>query len=143
MLKYIYSNKLPFGIILNVIFLTITYYLYHIGIVNTAIENDILYVTPTIFIVFLLGMIGVLTKWKLTYWCSEATVNLGFVGTLLGIWTAFSVIDVEKITDASAIIPIIITLIYGLGAAIWTTLVGLYFYMWLTANMELFFNEEA
>jgi hypothetical protein len=143
MFKYFKTNRLPFAVILNVIFLSISYWLYNIGVIDTAIKNDIMYVTPTIFLVFLLGMIGVPTGWKLTYWCSETTINLGFVGTLLGIWTAFSAIDIQKVTDATAIIPIIVTLIYGLGAAIWTTLAGLYFYVWLTANMELFDKEGA
>lgn len=131
-----------YWIILNTIAISISYYLYVVGVVATAFKNDALYINEAILFVFTIGMIGSIMKWRFTSWCSDTLVGLGFFGTLYGVWGAFGNIKPENIVDVQSVVPILANLISGIGVAIWTTMIGLYFYTWLTANMAILYDEE-
>lgn len=135
-------KKYGYWIVLNVLALSVSYYLYVMGVVETAFKNDALYINEAILGVFILGMVGALCKWKFTEWCADTLVGLGFFGTLYGVWSAFGNIKPENISDVASVVPILAGLISGIGVAIWTTMIGLYFYTWLTANMSLLSNEK-
>ncbi len=135
-------NKLGTWVIVNTIALSISYYLFSMGIVTTAFSNDALYINEAIVASFVMGMFGAAFKWKYTNWFADTLVALGFVGTLYGIWTAFGSIKTQNINDVASVVPIITGLISGIGIAIWTTVLGLYFYTWLTINMEIFYEEK-
>ena len=135
-------NKVGTWVIFNTIALSICYYLYSVGVVATAFTNDALYINEAILTIFGLGMVGSIVRWKYTTWCADTLVGLGFMGTLFGVWTAFGNIRTENISDVQSVIPILVGLISGIGVAIWTTVLGLFFYTWLTINMEIFDEEK-
>lgn len=133
-----FNVKYYYGALVNSISISILVYLWYVGIIKTAISNDQLYIMPAIVIVSLVGFLSYLFGRKgIGEWCLDATVNLGFMGTLVGVWTAFSTLDVSQIGDINSIVAIVGSLISGIGTAIWTTLVGLYFYLWLGINYEV------
>jgi hypothetical protein len=135
-------KTLAHWIILNTVALSVSFYLYVVGVVSTAFENDALYINEAILVVFVIGMLGAIFKWRGTQWCADTLVGLGFFGTLFGVWSAFGSIKPENIVDVQSVVPILANLISGIGVAIWTTMIGLYFYTWLTANMVILDNEE-
>lgn len=137
-LKYYHS------IIVNTVASAILFYLWYIGIVQTAINNDALYIMPAILVISVVGFVSLfLNKLKYTEWCIDGTVNLGFMGTLIGVWTAFSTLETSQIGDISSLVTVVGSLISGIGTAIWTTLVGLFFYLWLGVNVAVFQDDES
>lgn len=123
--------------ILNILFAVVTWLLYRDGILATAWLNDTLFIIPSILALGAIGMIHIGHKVRTTRWCAETAVVLGFVGTAYGIWMAFGGIDPAQVGNTSAIAGILSTLLKGLGAALWTTLAGVYVSLILSANLEV------
>lgn len=119
--------------IVHTVFASVFFCIYRAGYASEAWNNDIAYIVPAIMGVFALG--NVLAWYRRSYaaWCSETILVLGFVGTLLGIWTAFSGIDPGMIGDVNSVASVIAILMHGLGAALWTTIAGAFFAVWLSA----------
>lgn len=136
------NEKYYYTALVNFVSVSILVYLGYVGILQTAIHNDQLFIMPSIVLVSLVGFVSFLLKRKgIAEWCLDATVNLGFMGTLVGVWTAFSALDASQIGDINSIVAIVGSLISGIGTAIWTTLVGLYFYLWLGINYEVLTDD--
>lgn len=142
MLHYL-NKKTAYWVVLNTLALSISYYLYVVGVVEEAFKNDALYINEAIVVVFIIGMIGALFKWRFTEWCADTLVGLGFFGTLYGVWSAFGSIRPESISSVQSVVPILANLISGIGIAIWTTMLGLYFYTWLMANLSVLDEESS
>lgn len=124
-------------VVVNTIFLVVTYCLYRQDVLATAWSNDMLYIIPAIVI---LSMFGFVYQWRdlaTTEWCAETCIALGLFGTAMGIWTAFSGIDPEMVGDVNAIGQVLGVLLSGLGAALWTTMTGVYASVWLSANIRI------
>lgn len=64
-------------------------------------------------------------------------VLLGLIGTVLGFIIALSGVDPEKASDVNSIAPMVSTLIQGMSTALYTTLIGSIFNVWLMANYQL------
>lgn len=64
-------------------------------------------------------------------------VLLGLIGTVLGFIIALSGVDPDKASDINAIAPMVSTLIQGMSTALYTTLIGSIFNVWLMANYQL------
>lgn len=64
-------------------------------------------------------------------------VLLGLIGTVLGFIIALSGVDPEQASDVNAIAPMVSTLIQGMSTALYTTLIGSIFNVWLMANYQL------
>lgn len=64
-------------------------------------------------------------------------VMLGLIGTVVGFIIALSGIEPQAAADASAIGPMVSTLIDGMGTALSTTLVGAVLNIWLMVNYQL------
>jgi hypothetical protein len=64
-------------------------------------------------------------------------VTLGLIGTVIGFIIALSGIDAAAMTDVGAIGPMVSTLIEGMAVALYTTLVGSVFHVWLLVNYQL------
>lgn len=135
-------KKTAYWIILNIAALCISFYLYTQGVVVEAFRNDALYINEAIVVTFVIGMVAVIFNSRFTSWCADTLVGLGFFGTLYGVWSAFGNIRPENISDVQSVIPILANLISGIGIAIWTTMIGLYFYTWLMLNVSLLEHEE-
>jgi hypothetical protein len=123
--------------IVHTVFAAIFYCVWRAGYAGEAWANDIAYIVPAIITIFALGLVVAWYRMAYAYWCAETIIVLGFAGTLLGIWTAFSGIDPAQIGDVNAIASVISILMHGLGAAIWTTIVGVFFSVWLNAALEV------
>jgi len=124
-------------VVVNGIMLTISFFLWRHGYVTEAMNNDILYIIPTIAIVAFIGFISMLYSASFYKWASGATLTLGLMGTILGLHTIFSGVDPASIGDVSQVSKVIGTLLQGTGQAFWTTLVGAYFFLWLTLIGEV------
>jgi hypothetical protein len=64
-------------------------------------------------------------------------VLLGLIGTVVGFIMALSGVDPDTVGDASAIAPMVSSLIQGMGVALYTTLVGSVLNIWLMLNCRL------
>ena len=64
-------------------------------------------------------------------------VLLGLIGTVLGFIIALSGVDPDKSSDVSSIAPMVSTLIQGMSTALYTTLIGSIFNVWLMANFQM------
>ena len=62
---------------------------------------------------------------------------LGLIGTVLGFIIALSGVDPETASDVNAIAPMVSKLIQGMSTALYTTLVGSIFNVWLMANFQM------
>lgn len=119
--------------VVNAIFGAVLYVLYREGMVQQAIANDIMYIIPSMGAIFVLGMMMMFFNLENAHWCSETLIVLGFMGTLLGIWTSFTGVDPKQVGDISAIATVLAVLMQGLGAALWTTITGSFLALWLNA----------
>jgi MotA/TolQ/ExbB proton channel family len=64
-------------------------------------------------------------------------VLLGLIGTIVGFVIALSGVDQEAVTDASAIGPMVATLLHGMAMALFKTLVGSVLNVWLMVDYRL------
>lgn len=64
-------------------------------------------------------------------------VLLGLIGTVLGFIIALSGVDPETAADVNSIAPMVSTLIQGMSTALYTTLIGSIFNVWLMANFQM------
>lgn len=64
-------------------------------------------------------------------------VLLGLIGTVLGFIIALSGVDPDTAADVNSIAPMVSTLIQGMSTALYTTLIGSIFNVWLMANFQM------
>lgn len=62
---------------------------------------------------------------------STHLVTLGLIGTVIGFIIALSGVKANAVADVSAVGPMVSTLIQGMSVALFTTLVGAVFHLWL------------
>lgn len=68
---------------------------------------------------------------------ANSLVLLGLIGTVLGFIIALSGVDPERASDVQSIAPLVADLIEGMSVALFTTLVGAIFNIWLMVNYRL------
>ena len=68
---------------------------------------------------------------------SNSLVILGLIGTVIGFIIALSGVDANAVADVGAIGPMVSTLIKGMAVALYTTLVGAVFHVWLLVNYQV------
>jgi len=68
---------------------------------------------------------------------ANSLVFLGLIGTVIGFIVALSGVDPTTADKVENVSPMIATLINGMSVALYTTLVGAVFYVWLTINYRL------
>lgn len=124
------------AVIVNTVFAALTFIALHAGYVTEAWQNDIAYIIPAIVVVFILGHLAIWQRPDDAYWCLENLLALGFMGTLLGLWNMLSSLDASQIGDVSQIGAVLANLLNGIGAALWTTVTGLFFWIWLGAHIR-------
>ncbi len=71
---------------------------------------------------------------------ANSLVFLGLIGTVIGFIIALSGVDPALASDASAIAPMVATLIDGMSVALYTTLVGAVLNLWLMINYHMLAN---
>ncbi|NKB76209.1 MAG: hypothetical protein GKR96_03980 [Gammaproteobacteria bacterium] len=59
-------------------------------------------------------------------------ITLGLIGTVIGFIIALSGVEAERVADIAAVAPMVSTLIQGMSVALYTTLVGAIFHLWLS-----------
>lgn len=64
-------------------------------------------------------------------------VILGLIGTVVGFIMALAGVNPETSADASAIAPMVSTLISGMSVALYTTLIGSVLNIWLMVNYQI------
>ncbi len=64
-------------------------------------------------------------------------VFLGLIGTVLGFIIALSGVEPEAAADINSVTPMVETMIEGLSVALYTTLVGAVFNIWLMINYQI------
>jgi len=68
---------------------------------------------------------------------ANTLVLLGLIGTVLGFIIALSGVNPDEAANVDSIAPMVSTLISGMSTALYTTLVGSIFNVWLTANFQM------
>jgi hypothetical protein len=68
---------------------------------------------------------------------SNGLIFLGLVGTVIGFIVALSGVDPAKASQVENITAMVATLVSGMSVALYTTLVGAVFYIWLAINYRL------
>lgn len=74
---------------------------------------------------------------------ANTLVLMGLVGTVVGFIIALSGVDPSIVIDVSAVAPMVSTLIQGMSVALYTTLVGAIFNIWLTVNYQMLANGTS
>lgn len=67
----------------------------------------------------------------------DMAVTLGLIGTVLGFIEALLSVNPETVTHVENIAPMVANLIAGMGVALYTTLVGSFFYLWLAVLQRI------
>jgi len=68
---------------------------------------------------------------------ANSLVFLGLVGTVIGFIVALSGVDPQTVSSPEAVGPMVANLIQGMSIALYTTLVGAVFYIWLIINHRI------
>jgi hypothetical protein len=68
---------------------------------------------------------------------ASTLVLLGLIGTIIGFVIALSGVNQDAVTDASAIGPMVATLLHGMAMALFKTLVGSVLNVWLMVDYRL------
>ena len=68
---------------------------------------------------------------------ANALVFLGLIGTVIGFIIALSGVDPESASKAENVAAMVATLIGGMSVALYTTLIGAVFYIWLTVAYRI------
>lgn len=74
-------------------------------------------------------------------WIANSLVTLGLIGTVIGFIIAFSAIDAASVGDVDKVGQLVAGLTNGMGIALYTTLTGAAFNLWL--NLNYFFTNVA
>jgi len=64
------------------------------------------------------------------------SVNIGMVGTVLGLMMAFASIEPDQIQDVDQVGPVVAGLLNGVGLALSTTLAGLLVAQWIRSSLN-------
>jgi hypothetical protein len=130
------------------------------GYIETALEADVTYMVEGIAAVFAVGLVwclrkiahysgrtgyGDLKRLELAVtndlapirYIASTLVLLGLIGTVIGFIIALSGVDPSRAADLDAVTPMVARLIEGMSTALYTTLVGAIFNIWLTINYHL------
>ena len=68
---------------------------------------------------------------------ANSLVFLGLIGTVIGFIIALSGVDPANASDIKSVAPMVSTLVAGMSTALYTTLVGAVFSIWLMTNYHL------
>lgn len=68
---------------------------------------------------------------------ANSLVFLGLVGTVIGFIIALSAVDPQSSASVDNIAPMVATLIKGMSIALYTTLLGAVFHIWLLVNYRM------
>jgi hypothetical protein len=71
---------------------------------------------------------------------ANGLIFLGLIGTVIGFIVALSGVDPAKASKVENITSMVATLVSGMSVALYTTLVGAIFYIWLSINYRLLVN---
>lgn len=74
---------------------------------------------------------------------ANSLVLLGLIGTVIGFIIALSGVSAENAADPSAIAPMVGDLIRGMSVALYTTLAGAVFNLWLMVNYHMLVGGVA
>lgn len=76
-------------------------------------------------------------------WFAGSLVLMGLIGTVVGFIIALSGIDPNLVADVTVVGKMVTVLISGMGTAMYTTLVGSVFNLWLSANYHILSEGTA
>lgn len=76
-------------------------------------------------------------------WFAGSLVLMGLIGTVVGFIMALSGIDPNLVSDVSVVGKMVTILLAGMGTAMYTTLVGSVFNLWLSANYHILSEGTA
>lgn len=112
------------------------------GWVMMAVDGDATKITLLIAALFCVGLI--VSGWRsfggdirVIRQIANSLVMLGLIGTVIGFIIALSGVDPAAAGDINAISGMVSTLISGIGVALYTTLAGSVFSLWLTVNYNI------
>lgn len=74
---------------------------------------------------------------------SNSLVMIGLIGTVVGFIIALSGVDPNLVSDITLVGKMVATLISGMGTAMYTTLVGSVFSIWLSVNYHILMEGTA
>lgn len=119
-------------ILLQLILVCILGAIWYQGWVDLVLKSDQTYISVAIFVLFLCGLYKVARKkWNWARYIHERLVMWGMGGTVVGFIIALSGVIPSAATDIESVLPMVVTLIQGMGTALFTTLVGLVTHEWL------------
>jgi hypothetical protein len=119
------------AVIVNTTGIVLFWLAYRGGWVGSAIANDIAYIVPGIFVMFIAGQFACFASREWVDLLADTMIRCGFAGTLMGVFVAFTGITADAIGNANAAGEVLAILLHGLGGALFTTLAGLFFSSWL------------
>jgi len=112
------------------------------GWIMMAVDGDATKITLLIAALFIVGLIVSARRAfggdiMVIRQIANSLVMLGLIGTVIGFVIALSGVDSAAAGDITAITGMVSTLISGIGVALYTTLAGSVFSLWLTVNYNI------
>jgi len=112
------------------------------GWIMMAVDGDATKITLLIAALFIVGLIVSARRAfggdiRVIRQIANSLVMLGLIGTVIGFCIALSGVDPAAAGDITAITGMVSTLISGIGVALYTTLAGSVFSLWLTVNYNI------
>ena len=126
------------AIVVNLFLATLVYWLWYIGEVDKAIENNVLYIMQGIILVWVVSLVRV----ERAYSCIGVMIAMGFLGSLYGMADSMYLIGQADLSDSSAASTTVQSALKGVGAAIWTTIVAVFFSTWTRVNVMTRFTDD-
>lgn len=127
-------NKLSRVVFLNTFLITALIYLGLQGVLTTLYKNDILYIVTCISFLTAFGLMMIPYKKIVSDYVADTVVGLGLLGTLYGVYIAFSSFSSADFSNVENLTKVLEGLLGGLSAAIWTTIAGLIGSIIITSN---------
>lgn len=123
------------------IILVYSFYLWTQDLFHLMANGSVLYITPIIFAMTVVGLVSIPFTNKLSFLMANLAVGLGFFGTLYGVWLSFSDFSVSDFNDVALLTKSVEQMLQGLSVAVWTTICGLMSSLVLIALTEIFYWE--
>ena len=107
----------------------------HLGWVQYVFNQDISNLSYLIVVFFVVAQVA---TWMRNYDLADQLGNMmiftGLIGTVLGFMISFGNLDISRVAEAQYAQEMAGNLIYGIGTALSTTLLGSIGYLWLRLN---------
>lgn len=133
------------GLVVSLPWFTVLVAAYFSGWIEKIYVGDSSYISVLIAILSIATIHGALlgrVSAKNLDFMGNMAVTLGLIGTVFGFIQSLLSVDPSAVTDVNNISPMVASLISGMGVALYTTLVGSFFFLWIATLQRVVESHE-